>query len=98
MNEALVYLAGPGAAAAEVFSPLSRKPDLGAAALAIQGSPAQAINSYRLFGANTQAAPLLWIAPTAEVDVYRPKLSAAEFNFETLPEARPNDVLDWLAK
>jgi poly(3-hydroxybutyrate) depolymerase len=97
-DETRVYLAGPGAAASEVFYTLSRTPDLWAAALAIQGSPAQSINSYRLFGANTQAVPLLWIAPAAEVDLYRPKLAAVEFNFETRPEAGVNDVLDWLAK
>jgi hypothetical protein len=50
-----------------------------------------------LFGANTQAAPLLWIAPAAEVDMFRQKLTAAEFNFEARPEARSSDVFEWLA-
>jgi pimeloyl-ACP methyl ester carboxylesterase len=98
VDETRVYLVGPGASAAEVFYALSRAPDLWAAGLAVQGSPAQAINSYHLFGANTQAAPLLWIAPAAEVDPVRQKLSAAEFNFATRPEANANEALDWLSK
>src|SRR5206468_6471774 len=54
------------------------------------------IQSYKLYGANTQAAPLLWVAPAAEVDMFRQKLSQAEFNFETRAEAG-NDVFEWLA-
>src|SRR6185436_20940809 len=87
VDETRVYLAGIGASTPEVFYTLTRSPDVWAAALAIQGSPAQAINSYKLYGANTQAAPLLWIAPAAEADLFRPKLSTAAFNFETRPEA-----------
>ena len=98
IDETRVYLAGPGASAADVFYALSREPHLWSAALAIQGTPAAAINSYRLFGANTQQAPLLWIAPAAEVDLYRGKLTAAEYNFEGRPEARTDEVFDWLAK
>src|SRR5438094_5257415 len=98
VDETRVYLAGPGASAAEVFYTLSRAPDVWAAALAIQGSPGQAINSYRLYGANTQAAPLLWVAPAVEVDMFRQRLSTAEFNFEARPEAGASDVFDWLAK
>src|SRR6185436_12310562 len=40
----------------------------------------------------------LWIAPAAEVDPVRQKLSAAEFNFATRPEANANEALDWLSK
>jgi hypothetical protein len=98
VDETRVYLAGIGASTPEVFYTLSRTPDIWAAALAIQGSPGQAINSYKLYGANTQGAPLLWIAPGEEVDLVRPKLSTAEFNFETRPEANTNEVFDWLAK
>jgi hypothetical protein len=32
------------------------------------------------------------------VDLVRPKLSTAEFNFETRPEANTNEVFDWLAR
>jgi poly(3-hydroxybutyrate) depolymerase len=88
VDENRIYLAGQGASTAEVFYTLSREPDLWAAGLAIQGSPAPAINSFRLFGANTAEAPLLWIAPAAEADMFRQKLSVVEFNYET----RPSDV------
>ena len=98
IDETRVYLAGPGPGAADVFYALSREPQLWAAALAIQGTPAPAINSYRLFGANTQQAPLLWIAPATELDLYRRKLTAAEYNFEARSEARTDEVFDWLAK
>ena len=74
VDETRVYLAGQGASTAEVFYTLSREPDLWAAALAIQGSPGPAINTFRLFGANTQLAPLLWIAPPSELELYRAKI------------------------
>jgi pimeloyl-ACP methyl ester carboxylesterase len=98
VDENRVYLVGVGASTAEVFYILSRRPDLWAAALAIQGSPGPAINSYRVFGANTQDAPLLWIAPAAEIDLFRQKLSAAEFNAEARPEASAEQAFEWLAK
>src|SRR5882672_8533344 len=59
IDETRVYLAGLGGSTPEVFYTLSRAPDLWAAALAIQGSPGQAVNSYKLYGANAQVAPLL---------------------------------------
>ncbi len=98
MDENRIYLAGQGASTAEVFYTLSREPDLWAAALAIQGSPGLAINSFGLFGSNSQDVPLLWIAPAAEADMFRQKLSAVEFNFETRPEASVEQVFEWLAK
>jgi hypothetical protein len=98
VDENRVYLAGQGTSTAEVFYTVSREPDLWAAALAIQGSPGPAINSFRLFGANTGNAPLLWIAREAEADLFRKKLSAVEFNFETRPEASVEQVFEWLAK
>ncbi len=98
VDENRVYLAGQGASSAEVFFTISREPDLWAAALAIQGSAGPAINSFRLFGANTKETPLLWIAPAAEVDMFRKKLSAVEFNWESQPEASVEQVFEWLAK
>jgi hypothetical protein len=93
-----IYLAGQGVSTAEVFYTLSREPDLWAAALAIQGSPGPAIDSFRLFGSNSRDVPLLWVAPAAQVDMFRPKLSAVEFNFEARPEASVDQVFEWLAK
>jgi len=98
VDEDHVYLVGQGASTPEVFYTLSRAPDLWAAALAVQGSAGAAINSFRLFGANTANTPLLWIAKTLEVDLYRQRLAAAGFRFETQPEANVQQVFDWLAR
>lgn len=94
-----VYLAGQGDQAAAVFFVVSRLPEPWAAALAIGGSPRAAIDSNRLFGANTRLVPLLWIsgkdnpdAPLAE------KLKAAEYNVEVRPEASPGEAFAWLAQ
>ena len=98
VDENHVYLVGQSVSAPEVFYTLSRTPDLWAAALAIQGSAGPAINSFRLFGANTQQTPLLWVARPGEVDLYRKKLEVANFRFETQPQANAQQVLEWLAK
>lgn len=98
VDESRVYLLGEGPGTAEVFYTISREPDLWAAALAIQGSAGPAVQSFRLFGANTQEIPLLWIAPAAEVDLYRAKLAAADFRFETRPQATVQQAFEWLAK
>src|SRR2546423_1251938 len=47
-----LYLAGRGTAAAAVFYPLSRTPDVWAAGIAIEGSPQPAVDTDRLFAAN----------------------------------------------
>lgn len=98
VDETRIYLIGLQASTPEVFYTVSREPDLWAAALAIQGSAGPAINSFRLFGANTQETPILWIAPAEEVDLYRRKLTAAGFRFETRPEANVEQAFEWLAK
>jgi hypothetical protein len=98
VDETRIYLVGLQASTPEVFYTVSRQPDLWAAALAIQGSAGPAINSFRLFGANTQETPLLWIAPAGEVDLYRHKFAAAGFRFETRPEANVEQAFEWLAK
>lgn len=92
-----VYLVGQGGSSSEVFYTISRVPDLWAAALAIQGNPGAAIDSNRLFGANTRNVPLLWIANGDDVAPFREKLQATEFNFETRPAAKTEEVFDWLA-
>ncbi len=98
VDENRVYLVGEGVSTPEVFYMLSRVPDRWAAALADQGSAGPAINSFRLFGANTSNTPLLWIAKAPEVDLYRHRLAAAGFGFETQPEANVQQVFDWLAQ
>jgi hypothetical protein len=91
------YLAGAGLAAGEVFLALSRTPDLWAAALAIQGNPAGAINTNHLYGSNTTLAPLLWIdaPPFTKRSVER--LTQAGYHFEIRKQAADAEVLDWLA-
>ncbi|HTM48491.1 MAG TPA: hypothetical protein VL285_07420 [Bryobacteraceae bacterium] len=98
MDDTRTYVAGQGASAAEAFYILSRAPDLFSAGLAIQGSPGPAIQSFKVYGENTQGAPLLWVAPGGELDVFRAKLTAAEYHFETRDDANSAAALDWLAK
>ena len=92
-----VYLAGAGPSATEVFYTLSRLPDRFAAGLAIQGNPAPAINTNRLFGANTQAVPVLWIQPPPGTELARQKLAAAQYNVQVRDNLTDAQILDWLA-
>ncbi len=57
-----VYLAGRGDAAPCVFYAVSRIPDIWAAAVAVEGNPRRAIETNRLFSANLQMTPVLWMA------------------------------------
>jgi hypothetical protein len=86
---------------ATVFYAISRRPDLWAAALALGGSPKPAIDSGRLFAANTQLTPLLWFIPPEERDVVEPsraKLVAAGFNLEPQPAGLTIEkAFEWLA-
>ena len=56
-----VYLVGEGAGASAVFYIASRRPDLWAAAAALGGNPRVAIETNRLFAANTALTPVLWL-------------------------------------
>ncbi len=97
-----IYLAGASELAAGVFYAVSRVPDLWAAALAVGGNPRAAIETNRLFGANTQAAPLLWLpapADRAALAQVRQRITAAGFNVEerSVAETSQQQALDWLA-
>jgi hypothetical protein len=96
-DETRVYLAGPGASAGEVFYAASRTPDLWAAGLAIAGSPVAAINSFRLFGANSKLVPVMWIAPAGEHEPHKSRLRAAGFNVDVRAAAQTDEVFEWLA-
>jgi hypothetical protein len=87
------YLTGDPEASAAVFYLASRVPDLWAAALAIQGDPKPAIDSGRLFAANTQLVPVLWISPLEDQ-----ALKAAGYNLERPAKTAftSRDALDWL--
>lgn len=96
VDDSRVYLVGAGPAASEVFYAISRSPDLWTAAVAVEGNPAAAVNSNRLFAANTQATPLLWAAPPAATAPLQQKLRAAGFHFETLPTPDAGPIQQWL--
>ncbi len=81
------YLAGENQGAAAVFYAVSRRPDLWAAALALGGSPRLAIGTNRLFAANTELIPVLWIRDPQDRDAadLEAKLRSAGFNLEPPP-------------
>lgn len=96
-----VYLAGQAEGSAAVFYAVSRRPDLWAAALAAAGNPKAAIDSNRLFGANAQLVPLLWVVTEQEgaaVEEMRAKLVAAGFLLEPQPRGgmTGEQALEWL--
>jgi predicted esterase len=105
VDPARVYIAGRGDAVASVFYAISRMPDLWAAGVALGGSPKAAIDSNRIFAANSTLVPLLWLAG----DDSRPmveKLTAAKLNLEWQPlERQPASggfstaaLIQWLAR
>lgn len=89
-----VFLAGHGEGSFAVFYFAARVPDLWAAALAIEGSPKPAIDSNRLFAANTQLVPVLWVSPLEDQG-----LKARGYNLERPPKTSftSKQALDWLA-
>lgn len=97
-----VYLAGAGDGATQAFYPVSRAPDLWTAALAIEGSPKPAIDTNRLFAANTRLVPMLWAVRPESQRVMAPlgqMLAAAQFNVAIRPEGgmSVDQAFDWLA-
>jgi pimeloyl-ACP methyl ester carboxylesterase len=97
-----VYLAGQGDGAALVFYAISRRPDLWAAAAAIGGDPTPAIETNRLFSANAQLVPLLWITTLHEREALAPiraRLAEAGFPVEsgTAAEFGYEQLFDWFA-
>ena len=100
VDPARVYIAGRGDAVASVFYAISRMPDLWAAGVALGGSPKAAIDSNRIFAANSTLVPLLWIYG----DDSRPmveKLTAASLNLEPQPASGSFNtaaLVQWLAR
>jgi hypothetical protein len=79
-----VYLAGRGDFAAGVFFAISRAPHLWAAGVAVGGDAKAAVNTDRLFAANAQLVPILWMVHSSQraaVEPARRKLQAANFPF-----------------
>ncbi len=103
IDETRVYLAGRNQGAAAVLYVAARVPDLWAAALAVGGNPHAAIESNRLFAANTQLVPVLWIPSPQEartVEPLREKMAAAGYNLArgAGPDLTIQQALDWLAR
>lgn len=95
-----VYLAARGPAAAAVFYTISRAPDLWAAGIAIDGSPAPAIDTNRIFAANFKHVPVLWITPAAADEALASKWKAAGLNIEWRSAQGVNNaaIFEWLGK
>jgi hypothetical protein len=95
-----VYLAGRGPAAAAVFYTISRVPDRWAAAIAIDGTPQQAIDTDRIFAANFTNVPVLWISEGTADRELAARLKGAGLNVEWRSAAGliNTAVFEWLAK
>jgi len=94
-----VYLAAQGGAVSTLFYVAARMPDLWAAAVALGGSPRAAIDSHRLFAANTTNLPVLWLFANKEEEPLGKKLQSAGFNLEWREPAaaKPAEIFEWLA-
>jgi len=94
-----VYLAAQGGAVSSLFYVAARMPDLWAAAVAAGGSPRAAIDSNRLFAANTSNLPVLWLFSNKDEEPLGKKLQSAGFNLEWREPAvaRPSEIFEWLA-
>jgi len=94
-----VYLAAQGGSVSTLFYMAARMPDVWAAAVAVGGSPRAAIDSNRLFAANTTNLPVLWLFANKDDEPLGKKLQSAGFNLEwrELTTAKPAEVFEWLA-
>jgi len=94
-----VYLAAQGPAVSMLFFVASRVPDLWAAGVAAGGSPRAAIDTNRLFAANTANLPVLWLFSNKDEEDLAKKLQTARFNLEwrDASTAKPPEIFDWLA-
>ena len=94
-----VYLAAQGNSVSTLLYIASRIPDVWAAAVAVGGGPRAAIDSNRLFAANTTNLPVLWLFGEKEQEPLGKKLQTAGFNLEwrEAATAKPADVFEWLA-
>lgn len=94
------YLIGEGLGASAVFYWAARRPDWWAAAVAIGGSPRPAIETNRLFAANTQLLPVLWVRRAQDPVAAALASRLREFGYKLVDppksELMPGEVLDWL--
>lgn len=94
-----VYLAASGEAAPLAFYAASRIPYRFAAAAVVGGDAWEAIETNRLFGANTSLVPVLWAAARPAVEPTLRKLEAAGYNavLRSREESTPQAILQWLS-
>jgi hypothetical protein len=94
-----IYLAAQGGSVSTLFYVAARMPDLWAAAVAAGGSPRAAIDSNRLFAANTTNLPVLWLFANKDEEPLGKKLQSAGFNLDwrELTTANPSAIFEWLA-
>ncbi len=94
-----VYLAAQGGSVSTLFYMAARMPDLWAAAVAVGGSPRAAIDSNRLFAANTTNLPVSWLFASKDEELLGKKLQSAGFHLEwrELAMAKPAEIFEWLA-
>ncbi len=94
-----VYLAAQGGSVSTLFYVAARMPDLWAAAVAAGGSPRAAIDSNRLFAANTANLPVLWLFSHKDEEPLGKKLQSAGYNLEwrELATAQPAAIFEWLS-
>ena len=93
VDENRVYLAGQGDAASAVFYVATRIPDVWAAAVAAGGTPRAAIDSNRVYAANTTNLPVLWLFADKKEGALGQKLKSAGYNLEWQAEQRANSEL-----
>ena len=94
-----VYLAAQGASVSTLFYAAARMPDVWAAAVAAGGSPRAAIDSNRLFAANTANLPVLWLFSNKNEEALAKTLRSAGFSLEWREPAAagPAEIFEWLA-
>ncbi|MGC8794554.1 MAG: hypothetical protein ACP5U2_14305 [Bryobacteraceae bacterium] len=97
-----VYLAGEGAGGSAVFYVVSRRPDLWAAAAALGGNPRPAIETNRLFAANTSLVTVLWVPRPGDAlaGPMRARLREAGYNLLEPPRTEMSvaELLQWLGR
>lgn len=100
LSSAPMYLCGSGPAAPMVFYAVARAPYLWSAGLAIGGDPKLAIDTDRLFAANTSLVPVAWAVSPQEKEAYAApyqKLLTGGFNIQRLESPTTQAALDFLA-
>ena len=99
VDEGRIYLAAQGEGVPALFYVASRMPDLWAAAVALGGTPRPAIDSNRLYAANTTLVPVLWLFADKAQETLAQRMKAAGYNLEwkVEPAANPQQILEWLA-